>query len=100
MTAAKSGAAMAADRVNFVDEYDAGGVLFRLFEHVADARSTHTHEHLNEVGARNREKRHFRLAGNGPRQQSLAGSRRTDHEHTLRDLAAKFLELAGIFQEV
>ena len=25
---------------------------------------------------------------------------RTDHEHALRDLAAKFLELAGIFQEV
>jgi len=24
----------------------------------------------------------------------------TDHEHALRDLAAKFLELAGIFQEI
>ncbi len=30
----------------------------------------------------------------------LAGSRGTDHEDTFRDLAAKFLELAGILQEI
>ncbi len=34
------------------------------------------------------------------RQQGLAGAGRAHHEHTFRDLAAKFLELAGIFQEV
>ncbi len=34
---AEAGAAMAADRVDLVDEDDAGRVLLRLLEHVADA---------------------------------------------------------------
>src|SRR3546814_5645394 len=37
---AEAGAAMAADRVDFVDEDDARRVALRLFEHVADARRT------------------------------------------------------------
>ena len=37
IAAAETGAAMAADRVDFVDEDDAGRVLLGLLEHVADA---------------------------------------------------------------
>ena len=37
VAAAEAGAAMAADRVDFVDEDDARRVLLRLLEHVADA---------------------------------------------------------------
>ena len=37
VAAAEAGAAMTADRVNLVDEDDAGGVLLALFEEVADA---------------------------------------------------------------
>ena len=37
VAAAEAGAAMAADRVDLVDEHDAGRVLLRLLEHVADA---------------------------------------------------------------
>src|ERR1700688_4049596 len=91
---------MAAHRVDFIDENDARAVLFGLFEHVADARSTHADEHFNEIRARNSEKRHLGFAGDGPCQKGFAGSGGTDHEDTLRYLAAKFLELAGIFQEV
>ena len=40
------------DRVDLVDEHDAGRVLLRLLEHVAHARRAHAHEHLDEVGAR------------------------------------------------
>ena len=51
VTAAETGAAMAADRVDFVDEDDAGGVLFTLLEEVAHARGAHADEHFDEVRA-------------------------------------------------
>src|SRR5258708_34385286 len=71
-----------------------------MLEHVADARGDRADEHFDEIRAGYTEKWHFRLAGDGPRQQRLAGSGGADHEHAFRDLAAKFLELAGIFQEI
>ena len=100
VAAAQARAAMPADGVDLVDEDDAGGVLLGLLEHVAHARGAHADEHFHEIRAGNGEKRHLGLAGDGPGQQGLAGARGADHEHTFRDLAAKFLELAGIFQEV
>ena len=50
VTAAQAGAAMAADRVDFVDEDDAGRVLLGLLEHVAHAAGADADEHLDEVG--------------------------------------------------
>ena len=90
---------MSADGVDFIDENDARRMLLGLLEHVTDAGGAHADEHFDEIGARNREKGPG-LAGNGARQEGLAGARRPYHEHTFRDLAAKFLELAGIFQEI
>ena len=100
VTAAEAGAAMAADRVDLVDEDDAGRVLLRLLEHVAHARGADADEHLDEVGAGDREERHLGLAGDGPRQQRLAGAGRADHQHALGDLAAELLELARVLEEV
>ena len=60
--AAKAGAAMAADGVDFVDKDDAGRVLLGLFEHVAHAGGADADEHLDEVRARNGEERHVGLA--------------------------------------
>ena len=51
IAAAETGAAMAANRVDFIDEHDARRILLRLLEHVAHARRTDAHEHLDEVGA-------------------------------------------------
>src|SRR4029078_12442809 len=59
---AEAGAAMAADRVDFVDEDDAGRVLLVLLEHVAHARGADADEHLDKVRARNREERHVGFA--------------------------------------
>ncbi len=100
MTAAETGATMAADRVDFVDEDDAGRVLLRLLEHVAHARSADADEHFDEVGTRDGEERHLRLTGDGAGQQRLAGTRRADHQHALRNLAAQLLELARVLEEV
>ena len=42
-------AALATNRVDFVDEHDARGMLLGLLEHVAHPRRTNTDEHFNEV---------------------------------------------------
>src|SRR6202011_6128207 len=86
---AETGAAMAADRVDLVDEDDAGRVLLRLLEHVAHARRADTDEHLDEVGAGDREERDIGFAGDGARQQRLAGAGRADEEHAARDAPAE-----------
>ena len=100
MTAAEAGAAMAADRIDFVDEDDARRVLLGLVEHVAHAAGADADEHLDEIGTGNGEERHFRFAGDGARQQRLAGAGRADHQHAARNAAAQFLEFARIAQEL
>ena len=100
MTAAQTGATMAADGIDFVDEDNAGRVLLGLFEHVAHARCADTDKHFHKVGTGNGKERHLRFTGNRPGQQRLAGTRRTDHQHTLRYLATQFLELARVAQEL
>ena len=98
--AAEAGAAMAADRVDLVDEDDAGGVLLALLEQVADARGADADEHLDEVGAADREERHVGLTRDGAGEQRLAGSRRAHEEHALRDAAAELLELLRFLEEL
>ena len=67
VAATETGAALAADGVDLVDEDDAGGGFLGLLEQVAHARGAHAHEHLDEVGAGDEEERHPRLAGDGAR---------------------------------
>src|SRR4029453_16915385 len=62
VTAPAGGTAMAADRVDLVDEDDARRVLLALLEQVADAAGADADEHLDEVRAADREERH---AGRG-----------------------------------
>ena len=90
---------MPSDRIDLVDEDDAGRVLLALLEHVAHAAGAHAHEHLHEVRAGDREERHVRFARDGAGEQRLAGSRRPDQEHALRDLAAQALEFLRVLQE-
>ena len=100
VTAAEAGAAMTADRVDLVDEDDAGRVLLRLVEHVAHARGADADEHLDEVRTGDREERHLGFAGDRAREQRLAGAGRADHQHAARDLAAEALELGRVLEEV
>ena len=96
----KTRAALAADGVDFVDEDDAGRVLLRLLEHVAHARRADADEHLDEVGAGDREERHLRLAGDRLGEQRLAGAGRADHQHAARNAPAELLELGRVAQEL
>ncbi len=100
VAAAEAGAAVAADGVDLVDEDDAGRVLLALLEQVAHARGADADEHLDEVGARDREEGHVGLAGDGAREQRLAGARRAHQQHALGDLAAQLLELLRVLEEL
>jgi hypothetical protein len=91
---------MAADRVDLVDEDDAGSVLLGLLEHVAHAAGADADEHLDEVRAGDGEERHVGLAGDGARGQGLSGAGRADQEHAARNPPAQALELLGIAQEL
>ena len=100
VAAAEAGAAMAADGVDLVHEDDARRRLLRLLEQVADARGADADEHLDEVGAGDREERHARLAGDGAREQRLTGAGRPVEQHALRDRRAERLELLRVLEEL
>src|SRR6185436_21057140 len=96
---AEAGATLATDRVDLIDEDDARRVAFCLIEQVADARGTHAHEHLDELGARDREERDACLAGDGTREHGLASARRADEQDATRDPRAQARELLWVFEE-
>jgi hypothetical protein len=85
---AAEGAAGPAERVELVDEDDGGGGLPGLLEQVAHAGGADAHEHLDELGAGDREERHAGLAGHGLGDQGLAGAGGADEEDALRDAGA------------
>ena len=99
VSAAQAGAAMAADGVDFVDEDDAGRVLLALLEQIADAAGADADEHFHEVRTGDGEERNVGFAGDGARQQGLAGAGRADQQHALGDASAEFLELLRLTQE-
>ena len=81
IASAETGAALTADRINFVDEDDAGRILLSVLEHVANTSGTDTDEHFNEVGTGNCEEGNFGFAGNGFGQKCFTGTRRADEQH-------------------
>src|SRR6185503_10271048 len=99
VAAAQAGAAVTTDRVDLVDEDDAGRVLLALLEQVADAAGADADEHLDKVRAADREERHSRLAGDRAREQGLAGARRSHHQDALGDPSAEPRELLGVLEE-
>src|SRR5690606_11208786 len=77
VAATQTGAAMAADRVDLVDEDDARRVLFALLEQVAHAARADPDEHLDEVGARHREEGTPRFTRDRAGEERLTRSRGT-----------------------
>ena len=100
MTAAQTGTAMTAHRIDFVDEDDARGMLLGLLEHVAHAAGADAHEHFDEVRTGDAEERHLGFAGDRLGKQRLARTRRAHHQNAARNLATQLGELGGIAQEV
>ena len=97
---AEPGAARAADRVDLVDEHDRRRVLLGLLEQLADAGRADTDEHLDELRRGDRIERHAGLAGDRPREQGLAGARRTDEQHAARDLRTELAKPIRLLEEL
>jgi hypothetical protein len=49
VTSAHSGASMPTHRVDFIDEYDAGRLLFSLLKKVSNPGRAHAYKHLDKV---------------------------------------------------
>ena len=66
-----------------------GAFCFGLREQIAHARRADADEHLDELRSAQAEEGHLGLAGDGAREQRLAGSRRADQQHALRNASAE-----------
>ena len=89
VAAAEPRAAMAPDRVDLVDEDDAGRVGLALLEEVANPAGADPDEHLHEIRAGHREERPPRLTGHRLGEQRLAGARRSDEQRALGQSSAE-----------
>ena len=92
-------AARLAQRVELVDEDDAGRGLARLLEQVAHPCGADADEHLDELRAGDGEERHPGLAGHGPRQQRLAGAGRADQQDALGHVGAEAAVAVRVLEE-
>ena len=89
-----------AERVELVDEDDAGRLGFGLLEQIANPGGADADEHLDELRAAHREERDVRFAGDRARQQRLAGARRPDQQHTLGNPSAQVGVFLRVLQEL
>ena len=88
------------ERVELVDEDDARRLRLGLAEQIAHARGADADEHLDELRSAQAEKGHLRFAGDGLGQQRLAGARRADEEHALRNAAADVRVFLRMLEEL
>ena len=98
MTAAQTGAALATDRVDLINEYDGIARLACGVEQVADARGTHADVQLHEVRAGHGEEGNARLPGDRLGKQSLTGSGRAHQQDAVGDFGAQPCKLLGRLQ--
>ena len=87
-----------AERVELVDEHDAGRLGFGLLEEIADARGADADEHLDELRSAQAEEGHVRLAGHRAREQRLAGARRADEQDAFRNPSAEVRVFFGFLR--
>ena len=100
MPTAEARATVTTDGVDLVHEDDRGRGRLGLLEQVAHAAGADADEHLDEVGARDREERNASLACDGAREQRLAGAGRPVEQDALGDPGADGLEPRGALEEL
>ena len=100
VSAAHAGAPLAAHGVNFVNEHNGGGGLFRLFKKVPDPAGAHAHVQLHKIGAGDGEKAHSGLPGHGLGKQGFPRARRADQKHALGDSGPQGDEPPGVPKEL
>ncbi len=98
VAAADACAAMAPDRIDFINEHDTWSVLLRLREEVAHAAGAHTDKHLDELRSGDIEEWHLGFARDGTRKQCLSAAGRSDEQGTLGDRGAHGSEFLGALE--
>src|SRR5260370_13122201 len=91
---------MAYHGVNVVDKDNAGCVLLALLEQIANPASADADEHLHEIRTGNAEERNVGFTSHRACQQSLAGTRMTDQQHTFRNASPELLEFLRFAQKL
>ena len=99
VTAAHTGAPLATNGINFIDENDAGAVFLGALKQVADPGSAHAHEHFHKLGTREGEEGHTGLSSNGFGQEGFTRSRGTDQQNALGNFRAHGGEALRGFQK-
>src|SRR5919202_5918366 len=93
VASAESRTALPANRVDLVDEDDAGRVALGLVEQIANPAGADADEHLDELRAADAEEGDSGFACDGPGEEGLAGSRWSDQEHPARNPGPERSEL-------
>ncbi len=100
MAAAEPGAALAPDRVDFINKHNAGGIFFRLFKQIADTGSPYADEHLNEIRTGDGKERNACFTCYRTGQQSFTGARRAHKQNAFGDARTQLVILPRVFQEL
>ena len=99
IAAADASPALTTDRIDLVNENDAGGLFLGLAEQIANPARTNTHEQLNKLRGSDGEERHTRLSCNRLGKESFPGTRRAHKQHAPRDLGAQADEGLGLLEK-
>ena len=99
MSAAQTGAALAAHRVDFIDEDDGRRGLLGLLEQIAHAGRAHADEHFHKIRAGDGEEGNARFPRDGARQQGFARSGRAHQQDARGNLRAQIGKALGILQK-
>ena len=94
------GVAPLADSIDLIDEDDAGSLLVRFLEEVADLCGTTADEHLDELGAGDLEERDAGLACDSTCEEGLACARRADKQSATGAACTDLVVLLRVLQEV
>src|SRR4051812_41167425 len=97
--AAEARATVAAYSVDFVDENNAGRVLFALLKQIADAARAYADKHFHEVRTGDGEERDVSFPGDRAGQQGLTRSWRTYEQHAFGNASTELLEFLRLAQK-
>ena len=100
VAAAEAGTALAAHRVDLIDEDDAGHGLLGFVEEVAHTGGADADVHFHEIRAGDGVEGHARLTGTGAGQQGLAGTRRAHQQNAVGDAGTEGVELVRALEEL
>ena len=89
-----------AERIELVNEDDAGRAGLRLSKEIPHPGRTHAYEHLDELRAGEGKKRHLRFAGHSSSEESFPRARRANEQHTLRNASSETCEARRVLQKL